>query len=193
MRGPRNTTVRKNASVEEVKDEGEIASPVAPTQESKTEEMEEFYSRMQHMQDKFMQDMFRMHQEGMQEIIQRNEIHKRELMEAQQVWSMQFRQAQEMQQPAARQQQENTEVASTNIRNMDTTVTDLDIEMPNTNIRRINRRDSAVNRLTTFNGPANRERILTLESDKHAEIVWENRTVDGFLRFFEEIDKFTLT
>lgn len=118
MRGPRNTTVRKNASAEEVKDEGEMASPVA---------------RMQQMQDKFMQDMFRMHQEGMQEIIQRNEIHKRELMEAQQVWTMQFRQqAQEMQQPAVRQQQENTEVANTNIRNMDATVTELEIEMPNT-------------------------------------------------------------
>jgi hypothetical protein len=37
-----------------------------------------------------------------------------------------------MQQPAVRQQQENTEVANTNIRNMDATVTELEIEMPNT-------------------------------------------------------------
>ena len=38
-----------------------------------------------------------------------------------------------------------------------------------------------------------REGILTLESDKHASIIWENRSIDGFLKFLDEIDKFTLT
>jgi hypothetical protein len=32
-----------------------------------------------------------------------------------------------------------------------------------------------------------------VESDKHVNIIWENRTVDGFLKFFEDIDRFVLT
>ena len=32
-----------------------------------------------------------------------------------------------------------------------------------------------------------------MESDKHTQIKWETRTVDSFLKFFEDIDKFVLT
>jgi hypothetical protein len=70
---------------------------------------------------------------------------------------------------------------------------DLRSGLEEASIRRINRRDSAASRLTTFGGIVQRENLLTLQSDKHTSIVWETRTVDGFLRFFDEIDKFTLT
>ena len=67
-----------------------------------------------------------------------------------------------------------------------------DVEISEPNIRRVNRRDSAVNRLTTFQSNS-REGLLTLESDKHMNIRWEIRSVDAFLKFFEEIDRFTLS
>ena len=35
--------------------------------------------------------------------------------------------------------------------------------------------------------------MLTIESDKHTQIKWETRTVDGFLKIFEDIDQFVLS
>jgi hypothetical protein len=87
---------------------------------------------------------------------------------------------------------QSTPAKEQTLRNEDTPA-DLIINVDSNNIRNINRRDSAVHRLTTFNGATNREGMLTVESDKHASIIWENKTVDGFLKFLEEIDKFTLT
>ena len=75
---------------------------------------------------------------------------------------------------------------------LEQTPAELEIEIPEANIRRINRRDSAVTRLTTFQANP-REGMLTMESDKHTQIKWETRTVDSFLKFFEDIDKFVLT
>ena len=68
------------------------------------------------------------------------------------------------------------------------------LQLDGANIRNLNnRRDSASHRLTTFNGGMSREGVLTVESDKHTSIVWENRSVDGFLKFLYDIDKFILT
>ena len=70
---------------------------------------------------------------------------------------------------------------------------DLDIRLTgvNTNGRRTTRRDSAYNRLSNFRGEI-REGVLTMESDKHMEIIWSNKTVDGFLQFIEDMDRFVL-
>jgi hypothetical protein len=70
---------------------------------------------------------------------------------------------------------------------------DLDIRLTgvNTNGRRTTRRDSAYNRLSNFRGEI-REGVLTMESDKHIEIIWSNKTVDGFLQFIEDMDRFVL-
>ena len=52
---------------------------------------------------------------------------------------------------------------------LEQTPAEREIEIPEANIRRINRRDSAVNRLTTFQSSP-REGMLTIESDKHTQI-----------------------
>ena len=74
------------------------------------------------------------------------------------------------------------------------TPANLALQLDGANIRNHNnRRDSASHRLTTFNGGMNREGMLTVESDKHTSIIWENRSIDGFLKFLDDIDKFILT
>ena len=68
----------------------------------------------------------------------------------------------------------------------------LEINLSEPNIRRPNRKDSAFNRLSNFRA-GQREGLLTIESDKHTEINWKIKTVDGFLQFIEHIDRFVLT
>ncbi len=54
------------------------------------------------------------------------------------------------------------------------------------------RRDSVCGRISNDGllDSTNRQ-LLTVESDKHRSIVWERKTVDGFLRFMEKIYDFT--
>jgi len=69
---------------------------------------------------------------------------------------------------------------------------DLEINLPEPHIRRVPRSDTAFQRLSTFRAHP-REGVLTVESDRHMDITWNVKTVDGFLKFLEEADKFTLS
>jgi hypothetical protein len=56
---------------------------------------------------------------------------------------------------------------------------------------RSTRRDSGFQRLGSevFTG---RDNIMVIESDKHLSIKWKNKTIDRYLKFLEEIEKFQL-
>lgn len=181
--------------------------------EVQIEETEIFFQRMTQSQETFMLQMYRMQQQAVGELMERNESFKREIMENQQQ-QQRYQQEQMMQQQIQQQtlQQQMLIQAGMNQRatgspNSSTTqrteperesvnelrTEDLGLDLPDPSSRRNIRRDSAAGRLTTFNGVPERENILTIKSDRHADIIWENRSVDGFLKFVEDIDRFTLT
>ena len=176
---PNQATGKRGTAHEEIKEENSEATSPPVTQEA----LEIFFSRVQEAQA----NMLREAQEAM----------------LAQILQMQMEERQKIEDIASRQEilersQANNTEGTTNLRRQDITspttssIHELDINLPETNIRRVNRRDSAYNRLTTFKSNA-KEGVLSVESDKHLNIIWSVRTVDGFLKFLEDIDKFVLT
>lgn len=158
---------------------GAPATPPQPeTQDVQQSLMQEFMAQIRQQQEDFMHQMAMRHEELALEIIRsREEMQRGNLIHHQRLTT-----------------ERSTPIRENQItRNNEETPADLTINIDGSNIRNINRRDSAVHRLTTYNGAMSREGTLILESDKHASIIWENRSIDGFLKFLDEIDKFTLT
>ena len=164
-----------------------IASPTMPPTTSSSpgvsQEMEQFMQR-------FVQQMMQQQDDFMQQMVLRQEQMNLETIRERENMQREWRQHLQRSTP------ERT-APTRDLQNLRSTeeipANELIINLDDTNVRSINRRDSAVHRLTTFNGLATREGVLTMASDKHANIIWENRSIDGFLKFLDEIDKFTLT
>ena len=163
-----------------------IASPTMPPTTSSSpgvsQEMEQFMQR-------FVQQMMQQQDDFMQQMVLRQEQMNLETIRERENMQREWRQHLQRSTP------ERT-APTRDLQNLRSTeeipANELIINLDDTNVRSINRRDSAVHRLTTFNGLATREGVLTMASDKHANIIWENRSIDGFLKFLDEIDKFTL-
>ncbi len=198
------TTSRRNAS-----SNGEESATEEGVENITTgnQTVEEMLTSLKQEQMIFMQNMMQMHREAMNELFDNQERLRMEMRETQQQLAQQQQIAQQQQlaqQQQVVQQQQLTQLQHTRNPEMtpapsgsnprgQTESPELTFNLPETGIRKINRRDSAVHRLTTFGGAAQRQGLLTVESDKHVNIIWENRTVDGFLKFFEDIDRFVLT
>ena len=157
------------------------SEPMTTSQETQ-QFLQGFVQQIMQQQDLFMQQMAERQEQHNLEIIREQENMRKE-------WRQQQMQHQRLMSERITPPREtlNSRMAE------DTPASELNLRIDEVNPRNVNRRDSAVQRLTTFNGLTSREGILTLESDKHASITWENRSIDGFLKFLDEIDKFTLT